>query len=91
MAAYQSAFADPSFWETFLFSNLMAVFTILASLLLIVPTAYWVRLRLPQARSAVEFVTLLPFVIPAIVLVFGFIKTYSQPFTLFQACRSFPR
>lgn len=83
LSAYISAFEDPQFWETFLFSNLMAVFTILASLLLIVPTAYWVRLRLPQLRPAVEFVTLLPFVIPAIVLVFGFIKTYSQPFTIF--------
>lgn len=83
LAAYQSAFADPQFWQTFLFSNLMAVFTIVASLLLIVPTAYWVRLRLPWLRPAVEFVTLLPFVIPAIVLVFGFLKTYSEPLKLF--------
>jgi putative spermidine/putrescine transport system permease protein len=82
-AAYQDAFADPNFWETFLFSNMMAVFTIIASLLLIVPTAYWVRLRLPRLRPVVEFITLLPFVIPAIVLVFGFLKTYSQPFTVF--------
>ena len=35
------------------------------SLALIVPTAYWVQLRVPRARSFVEFVTLLPFVIPA--------------------------
>ncbi len=82
-AAYQSAFADPNFWESFLFSNLMALLTIMASLLLIVPTAYWVRLRLPRLRPVVEFITLLPFVIPPIVLVFGFLKSYSQPFTLF--------
>lgn len=82
LAAYQAAFADPKFLETFLFSNVMAIFTILASLLLIVPTAFWVHLRMPKWRSAVEFVTLMPFVIPAIVLVFGFIKTYSQPVTL---------
>ena len=83
MSAYQAAFADPKFLETFLFSNVMAVFTILTSLLLIVPTAYWVHLRMPRWRSAVEFVTLMPFVIPAIVLVFGFIKMYSKPVTLF--------
>jgi putative spermidine/putrescine transport system permease protein len=83
ISAYLDAFADPRFWETFLFSNVMAVFTILSSLLLIVPTAYWVRLRLPQLRSVVEFITLLPFVIPAIVLVFGYIKVFSQPFTIF--------
>jgi putative spermidine/putrescine transport system permease protein len=73
---------DPRFIETFVFSNLMAICTILASLLLIVPTAYWVHLRMPRWRPVVEFVSLLPFVIPAIVLVFGFIKLYSKPITL---------
>ncbi len=34
-------------------------------------------------RPVVEFITLLPFVIPAIVLVFGLIKTYSRPLTIF--------
>src|SRR6185312_6117899 len=42
-------------------------------------TAYWVQLRVPRARSLVEFVTLLPFVIPAVVLVFGLIRVYSRP------------
>ena len=79
LAAYQSAFSDPQFVQTFVFSNEMAVLTIIVSLLLIVPTAYWVHLRLPQWRPVVEFVTLLPFVIPAIVLVFGMLKTFSGP------------
>ena len=77
--AYRSAFSDPQFASTFLFSNEMALFTIIVSLVLIVPTAYWVHLRLPGLRPLVEFVTLLPFVIPAIVLVFGMLKTYSSP------------
>ena len=47
--------------------------------LIIVPTAYWVRLRLPRLGPIVEFVTLMPFVIPPIVLVFGLIRIYSQP------------
>ncbi|HEY6014783.1 MAG TPA: ABC transporter permease subunit, partial [Candidatus Limnocylindrales bacterium] len=42
-------------------------------------TAFWVRLKVPRARPAIEFVTLLPFVIPPIVLVFGLISTYSHP------------
>jgi putative spermidine/putrescine transport system permease protein len=79
LAAYQEVLGDPQFTETFLFSNQMAVLTILASLLLIVPTAYWVHLRVPRARPIVEFITLMPFVIPAIVLVFGMIKIYSRP------------
>jgi putative spermidine/putrescine transport system permease protein len=34
---------------------------------------------MPRARPFVEFVTLMPFVIPPIVLVFGLISTYSHP------------
>jgi len=77
--AYESAFADNNFWETFLLSNMLAAATIIASIILIVPTAYWIRLRLPQARRITEFITLLPFVIPAIILVFGLIRIYSVP------------
>ncbi len=48
-----------------------------------VPTAYWIRLRLPQLRGMVEFISMLPFVVPAIVLVFGLIRVYSgTPFFL---------
>jgi putative spermidine/putrescine transport system permease protein len=46
--------------------------------LLVVPTAYWVQLRLPRWRPVVEFVTLLPLVIPPIVLVFGFLRLYNS-------------
>jgi putative spermidine/putrescine transport system permease protein len=77
--AYVNALTDPEFLRTFTFSLWMAVFTIIVSVLLIVPTAYWVHLRLPRLRPVVEFITLLPFVIPAIVLVFGMIKLYSRP------------
>jgi putative spermidine/putrescine transport system permease protein len=80
--AYQSAFADIGFWRSFGYSMLLAVLTIAASIILVVPTAYWIRLRLPEARRIVEFITLLPFVIPVIVLVFGMIRLYSTPMHL---------
>jgi putative spermidine/putrescine transport system permease protein len=80
--AYESAFADKEFWETFGYSVFLAVMTITTSIILIVPTAYWIRLRLPEARRLVEFITLLPFVIPAIILVFGLIRVYSSPFNV---------
>lgn len=88
--AYKNAVTDPEFLRTFIFSNQMAVATIFVSLAIIIPTAYWVHLKLPQARSIIEFITLMPFVIPAIILVFGLIKTYSSPleigsFTLIPA------
>ena len=55
----------------------MALLTIVLGVLIVVPTAYWVRLRLPRLRPVVEFITLLPLVIPAIVVVFGYIRLYN--------------
>jgi putative spermidine/putrescine transport system permease protein len=77
--SYQNVIHDPNFVKTFTFSAEMAILTIIFSLLLILPTAYWVRLKLPQVRPVIEFITIMPFAIPAIVLVFGLIRTYSQP------------
>lgn len=79
LTAYANVFNDPRFYQTFGFSVEMALLTIIISALLVVPTAYWVQLRLPRLRPFVELVTLLPFVIPAVVLVFGLIKLYSGP------------
>lgn len=83
LLAYTKALTDPEFINSFVFSNLMAAITIIVSILLIVPTAYWVQLKFPQLRPVVEFISLLPFVIPAIILVFGLIKSYSQSIPLF--------
>jgi putative spermidine/putrescine transport system permease protein len=78
-AAYTNSFADPQFFASLFYSLVVGIVTIIASLALIVPTAYWVQLKVPRARSVVEFVTLLPFVIPPVVLVFGLIRVYSRP------------
>ena len=77
--AYANVFSDPVFQLKFPASILWAVLTILVAILLFVPTAYWVRLKVPEFRAAVELITLLPFVVPAIVYVFGLVRTYSQP------------
>lgn len=81
--AYENVFKDHNFWSTIGFSLEIAVFTIIVSILLVVPTAYWIRLRLPQLRGMLEFISMLPFVVPAIVLVFGLIRVFSgAPFFL---------
>ena len=77
--AYRRLFADSGFLPAFSQSIVNAVAAIFLSLLIIVPTAYWVRLRMPKLRPVVEFITLLPFVIPAVVLVFGIIRLYGRP------------
>ncbi|CAM5469019.1 putative spermidine/putrescine transport system permease protein [Aquamicrobium terrae] len=76
--AYRVVLGDPRFQETFLYSTVVAVFTILIGVVLVVPTAYWIRLRLPRIRPVVEFITLLPLIIPAIVIVFGYIRMYGS-------------
>ena len=63
--AYGKVFGDPRFQETFTYSVMQALFTIVFGVLLVVPTAYWVRLKLPRLRPVIEFITLLPLVIPA--------------------------
>lgn len=78
-AAYTNSFGDARFFGSLIYSFVIGVITVILSIALVVPTAYWVRLRVPQLRPVVEFVTLLPFVIPPVVLVFGLIRSYSRP------------
>ncbi|MBK0401301.1 ABC transporter permease [Limibaculum sp. M0105] len=75
--AYRWVFEDPRFRETFSYSVVMALFTIAVGILIVVPTAYWVRMRYPRLRPLVEFITLLPLVIPPIVIVFGYIRLFN--------------
>ncbi|MEZ5869373.1 putative spermidine/putrescine transport system permease protein [Defluviimonas denitrificans] len=77
LEAYRVVLADPQFRQTFTYSVVMSLLTILFGVLLVVPTAFWVRLKMPWARPYVEFLTLMPLVIPAIVTVFGYIRLYN--------------
>jgi putative spermidine/putrescine transport system permease protein len=76
--AYEIVLADPRFQASFLYSTFWGVITIVVGILLVLPTAYWIQLRLPRLRPIVEFITLLPLVIPAIVLVFGYLRIYNS-------------
>jgi putative spermidine/putrescine transport system permease protein len=83
--AYREVFADSRFLQSFSYSTVVAIATIAVGVLLVVPTAYWIRLKLPRLRPIVEFITILPLVIPAIVIVFGYLRLYNSsswlPFT----------
>jgi putative spermidine/putrescine transport system permease protein len=76
--AYRIVFADPNFWASFGYSAGVALITIVVGVVLVVPTAYWIQLKLPRLRPVVEFITLLPLVIPAIVIVFGYLRIYNS-------------
>lgn len=75
--AYSIVLADPLFQSAFIYSMILALVTIVIGILLVVPTAYFVQLRLPRLRPVVEFITLLPLVIPAIIIVFGYVRMYN--------------
>lgn len=56
----------------------LVVLTIVIMLVLLVPTMVWVRLRVPGLRKSMEFISLLPLTIPAVVLVVGLAPIYRQ-------------
>lgn len=76
--AYANVLSDPAFRQTFAYSATVALCTIVIGALLVVPAAYFVRLKLPALRPFLEFVTLLPLVIPPIILVFGYIRMFNS-------------
>jgi putative spermidine/putrescine transport system permease protein len=81
-SSYTIALNDPRLWSHLGYSFFIAIVTMLVAVGLMLPTAYWVRLRVPHLRPAVEFVTLMPFVIPPIILVFGLIQVYGSTIPL---------
>lgn len=72
------AFDEPFFWPTLSLSLKLAFATVMITMLLLVPTALYVHLRLPRARALVEFLTVLPYVVPPIALVAG-VSAFFRP------------
>jgi putative spermidine/putrescine transport system permease protein len=77
LSAYGLVIHDPQFWKTVRLSFVLALETIVISLALLVPTAYWVHLKLPRLKPYIEFMTILPFVVPPIILVVGLLKLFN--------------
>ena len=75
--AYRNVLSDPQFHQTLGYSLILSVATVVLGVLVVAPTAFWVRLKLPRLRPVVEFITLLPLVIPPIVIVFGYIRLFN--------------
>jgi putative spermidine/putrescine transport system permease protein len=58
-------------------SIILSVSTIFVSLVLIVPTTYWVHIRLPQAKPILDMLMILPFGIPTVVLALALVQVYN--------------
>lgn len=79
LMSYQIVLSDPQFLASFRYSATMGIITVIISMLIFLPTTYWIHLRLPKVRPLVEIITILPFIIPTIVYVFGLIRTFGRP------------
>ncbi|MFN8224092.1 MAG: ABC transporter permease subunit [Gaiellales bacterium] len=75
-ANYSYILHDPEFWRTIRLSFIVALETIIVTLALMVPTVYWVHLKMPKLRSVIGFLALIPFVIAPIILVVGLLDVY---------------
>jgi putative spermidine/putrescine transport system permease protein len=76
--AYMSVFGDARFQATFSYSLVCAIAAIVVGIAIVLPAAYYVRLRLQFLRPVMEFITLLPLIVPPIILVFGHIKLFNS-------------
>ena len=74
---YQRIFADPDLSQTIITSLELAFGATILAVALVTPTAYWVQLRIPRARPLLDFLSLVPFAMPAIVLAVGLLQEYS--------------
>jgi putative spermidine/putrescine transport system permease protein len=77
LANYSWVIHNGDFWHTIKISFLLAIETIVISLLLFVPTIYWVHLKVPKLRPVIAFFALIPFIVPPIVMVVGLLRTFA--------------
>ncbi|BBZ30975.1 ABC transporter permease [Mycolicibacterium madagascariense] len=76
LQAWGNLLSNEALYRAIVTSLLLAVLTVVAMLVVLVPTMIWVRLRTPWARGLVEFLCLLPLTIPALVVVVGLKNVY---------------
>jgi len=72
--AFTQVTSYPSFGSAFGLSLRLAIIATVLTLVLMVPTTVYVHLRLPRIRRIMEAITILPIVIPPIVLIIGVLK-----------------
>ncbi len=78
-AAYVTLIHTPEMWNSLFLSARLAVETIIAGLVILVPAVFWMNLRLQRLRPVFDFLSVLPLVVPAISLVAGITAIYTGP------------
>jgi putative spermidine/putrescine transport system permease protein len=73
LSAYSRMISDPGFGEALWISAKLAVLTVAIAIGIMVPTVTWLHIRAQRAKRIVEFITLLPLIIPPVVIALGFL------------------
>jgi putative spermidine/putrescine transport system permease protein len=79
MAWYQTAYASAYFISSLRNSLILSLSSVLVSLLIVVPTVYWVHIRLPRGKPLLEVLMILPFGIPGVVLALALVQVFTFP------------
>ncbi|SHM31349.1 putative spermidine/putrescine transport system permease protein [Caldanaerovirga acetigignens] len=74
---FEKVITNPDFWLSLLHSSILSVSVIFLSVILILPAALAVELKLPQFRSFLELFSIFPYAIPPVLLALGIIQVFA--------------
>jgi len=74
ISAFGSVISEDGFGSSLWLSVRLAIVTTAITLMLMVPTTVYVHLRLPKLRRVLDSITILPVVIPPVVLIIGVLQ-----------------
>jgi putative spermidine/putrescine transport system permease protein len=74
---YTEAMRSSYFLSTLRNSFILSVGAVILGLIIVVPTVYWVQIRLPEAKPLLDILMILPFGIPTVVLALSLIQAYN--------------
>ena len=77
--SFGSVLSQSGFTSSLSLSVRLAIVTTLITIILMLPTAVYVHLRLPKVRRVLEGITILPIVIPPVVLIVGVLQIAPGP------------
>jgi putative spermidine/putrescine transport system permease protein len=80
--AYRESFNDPQIVRGIQRSLTATVATLFIGLTLVVPALLWVHLRAPKFKRWLEFLAIVPWALPGVVLALAVIRTYISPYNI---------
>ena len=80
--AYRQSLSDPQIVRGIQRSLSATVGTLVVGLSLVVPALLWVHLRAPKYKRWLEFLAIVPWALPGVVLALAVIRTYVSPYNV---------